>query len=377
MKDFVPKGKGNSRFLKSVSNFLSLYPTYNDMVAALVAGTLPIDLNGINPDGVTQVGTALNKASLLSDETAAVLELSQSDPTVNDALYALSQKTQPAVLNVTTNAGVVVTATKGSKVLSATADSSGLAVLYPDEFGTWTLKATINGKTLEVPFVIDAIAVFNTSLTTDLEAASWGLISAVAEAGNAASVWSVGAKKTIKLDGVSYTAQIIGFNHDTKTAGGKAGITFQLVDCLNTTYQMNSSATNVGGWKSSAMRSRMSEFLGQLDEDLQSVIKPVNKLVSIGNSTSTIETVPDKLFLLSEVEIFGSTAYSFAGEGSQYDWYKAGNTKVKKVNGSAYDWWERSPRSGHTGSFCRVDSNGNAGYGGASLSSGVSFGFCV
>ena len=374
MKDTVIKGDGTSRTLKAPA---SMPETFEEWRSQLLAGNATMDI-GLNSDGCTVVGTAMSKANLLSDTTKAALELSQSDPTVNDALYALSQKTQPAVLNVTTNAGVVVTATKGSKVLSATADSSGLAVLYPDEFGTWTLKATINGKTLEVPFVIDAIAVFNTSLTTDLEAASWGLISAVAEAGNAASVWSVGAKKTIKLNGVSYTAQIIGFNHDTKTAGGKAGITFQLVDCLNTTYQMNSSDTNVGGWKSSAMRSRMSEFLGQLDEDLQSVIKPVNKLVSIGNNTSTIETVSDKLFLLSEVEIFGSTTYSFAGEGSQYDWYKAGNTKVKKVNGSANYWWERSPGIGSTTAFCAVGSSGNATVAhDASISFGVSFGFCV
>ena len=331
----------------------------------------------VRADEPTQEGTPLNKASLLSDETAAALKLPQSDPTVNDALYVLKQIMPTAVLNVTTDAGAVVTATKGSNVLSATADSSGLAVLYPYKLGTWTLKVTTNGKTLEVPFVIDAIAVFNTSLTTDLEAASWGLISVVAEAGNAASAWSVGAKKTIKLNGVSYTAQIIGFNHDTKTAGGKAGITFQLVDCLNTKYQMNSSKTNVGGWKSSSMRSSMSEFLGQLDEDLQSVIKPVNKLVSIGKNTSTIETVSDKLFLLSEVEIFGSTMYSFAGEGSQYDWYKAGNTKVKKVNGSANSWWERSPHRGNTTAFCTVISDGDAANNFANNSYGVSFGFCV
>lgn len=332
----------------------------------------------VRADEPTQEGTPLSKATLLSDDTAAALELSQSDPTVNDALYALNQKMPTAVLNVTTNAGVVVTATKGSKVLSATADSSGLAVLHPDGIGTWTLKATINGKTLEVPFVIDAIAVFNTSLTTDLEAASWELISKVAETGNAASVWSIGDTKTIKLNGVSYTAQIIGFNHDTKTAGGKAGITFQLVDCLNTTYQMNSYVTNVGGWKSSAMRSRMSEFLGQLDEDLQSVIKPVNKLVSIGGNTSTIETVSDKLFLLSEVEIFGSTIFSLAGEGSQYEWYKAGNTKVKKVSGSVNHWWERSPRIRNTTNFCFVNSiGGAAGDFGSNSSIGVSFGFCV
>lgn len=282
-----------------------------------------------------------------------------------------------AVLNVTTNAGVVVTATKGSKVLSATADSSGLAILYPDEFGTWTIKATVGGKNLEFLFEIDAIAVFNTTFPTDLESTPWRLISGVAETGNAVSTWSVGDTKTIKINDVSYTAQIIGFNHDTKTAGGKAGITFQLVDCLNTTNQMNSSDTNVGGWKSSAMRSSMSEFLSQLDDDLQSVIKPVDKLVSVGNKSSTIETVSDKLFLLSEVEIFGSTTYSFSGEGSQYDWYKAGNTKVKKVNGSANSWWERSPHSSGTTGFCFVTSDGSGTADNATRSKGVSFAFCV
>ena len=230
---------------------------------------------------------------------------------------------------------------------------------------------------METSLVIDAIAVFNTSLTANLESVSWEKISEISQAGNAASAWSVGDTKTIKLNGASYTAQIIGFNHDIKTAGGKAGITFQMVDCLDTNYIMNNSDTSVGGWKSSAMRTRMSTFLSQLPSDLQSVIKPVNKLVSIGNNTSTIETVSDKLFLLSEVEIFGSTTYSFAGEGSQYDWYKAGNTKAKKVNGSAYDWWERSPYSGSTSFFCSVGSGGNASRGTASYSTGVSFGFCV
>ena len=31
-------------------------------------------------------------------------------------------------------------------------------------------------------------------------------------------------------------------------------------------------------------------------------------------------------FLLSEIEIFGSVSYSKSGEGTQYDYYKAGNT---------------------------------------------------
>lgn len=378
MKDFVPKGTGNSRYLKSVSNFLSLYPSYEDFVAALVAGTLPIDLNGINADGVTQVGTALTKANLLTDATAAALELKQTDPTVNDALYAISQKTQPAVLNIHTNSGVVVTATKGSKVLSATANSSGLAVLYPDEFGTWTLKATISGKTLTVPFEIDAIAVFDFVMTTNLETASWQLIHAVAEAGNAASIWSVGDKKTVNIGGVNYQVQIIGFNHDTKTAGGKAGITFQLVDCLNSTGKMETSNTNANGWEGCQMRkTTLPDIFTQLPEDLQACIVPVNKTTSIGNNQGTYETTSDKLFLLSEQEIFGTKTYSFGSEGTQYAWYAAGNTKVKKVNGSASGWWERSPCSGNSAYFCAVASSGDAYYDGASGSRGVSFGFCV
>ena len=70
MKDSVILGSGNSRYLKSVENFKTLYPTYDDFAAALVAGTLPIDLNGINSAGFQQVGDALGKATLLKDTTA-------------------------------------------------------------------------------------------------------------------------------------------------------------------------------------------------------------------------------------------------------------------------------------------------------------------
>lgn len=80
--------------------------------------------------------------------------------------------------------------------------------------------------------------------------------------------------------------------------------------------------------------------------------------------------------MLSEVEIFGATSYSAAGEGTQYDYYKAGNSKVKKQNGSAAGWWERSPCASYSAYFCRVNSSGNASYDGASAASGVAFGFC-
>ena len=123
--------------------------------------------------------------------------------------------------------------------------------------------------------------------------------------------------------------------------------------------------------------STMATLLTKLPSALQNVIKAVNKLTSAGGGDATINTTSDKLFLLSEVEIFGSNKFSKSGEGSQYAYYKAGNSKVKKVNGSASDWWERSPYGGGNNYFCSVYSNGNASNNGASNSSGVSFAFCI
>ena len=90
MIDGIIKSTGNSRYLKSVANFMSLYPTYEDFAAALISGTLPIDLNGINPNGWSQQATPLTKANLLSDSTGSMLGVG-STGTVNSALAAIAQ----------------------------------------------------------------------------------------------------------------------------------------------------------------------------------------------------------------------------------------------------------------------------------------------
>lgn len=88
MQDAIIKGNGNSRYLKTVAAALSLYPTYEDFLRALVAGNFPIDLNGINEAGWTQQGTPLNKANLLPDTLATSLGL-PATATVADALSKL------------------------------------------------------------------------------------------------------------------------------------------------------------------------------------------------------------------------------------------------------------------------------------------------
>ena len=233
----------------------------------------------------------------------------------------------------------------------------------------------------------------------DLDSLSWAEIAEIAKAGRAACVFNIGDEKTITLStGGKITLVILGFFHDTYydseyDEDTSYTITFGMKNCLATRYQMNASNTNVGGWESSKMRtSVMPTLLSQLPADLQSVIKSVYKKTSAGNKSTTITTTNDKLFLLSEVEVNGTTATTYADEGEQYAYFKRNGGYVQYGNdgyypngikalsngdGDAYRWWLRSPIVTSTYSFRCVSTDGGVGNIYASHSYGVSFGFCV
>ena len=183
--------------------------------------------------------------------------------------------------------------------------------------------------------------------------------------------------KDMEINGTNYRIDVIGKNHDTYTDGGTAPLTFQLHDCYATTYLMNVTNTNVGGWQSCQMRTQTMPALKLLlPAEVQAGIRTVNKLTSAGGQSSSIVTTSDELFLPSEIEVFGSTPYSFAGEGTQYEYYSAGNSKVKNLSGSASIWWERSPASSNSMGFCFVHTNNAANWTGAGGPGGVPFAFC-
>ena len=184
------------------------------------------------------------------------------------------------------------------------------------------------------------------------------------------------------------TFQIIGFNHDTLSNGtGFAGITFCAKNCMETTTRMNATSTNVGGWSASEMRAALQpggSIYELLPSDLKAVIHQVRKVTSQGNKSSVLETTDDHLFLLSEVEVFGTITYSKAGEGTRYGYYaNYANTNALRIKGSsngagsATSWWERSPGGSSFSGFCAVYSDGNAYINGASNAYGVSPGFCI
>ena len=194
---------------------------------------------------------------------------------------------------------------------------------------------------------------------------------------------SVGDQINFYLAGVSYAFRIVGFNHDAltdaaaygkETATGTAGITFQMVNCVNNYYTIH--ASGAPGWDNCTMRtSTLPSMLLQLSETVQSVITAVNKKASAGNSSSTIKTVSDELFLLSEIEVFASVGNSFAGEGEPYAYYVAGNSKIKSISGTNNLWWLRSPAQ--SGGWCAVNADGTSYAGWVSREFGIAFAFCV
>ena len=335
-----------------------------------VSGT---SVNGTCTLIVPEAGTWSVKATL-SGQTSDTKTVSITDT------YMVSLTFFSADITVTVDSGASVALQKDGVTIQ-TKTSTGTVVFTVTETGTYTIVATKNGQTtsgsVDVVSGTTSYTMALSFLKDNFADNDWTFIIAACHSGSVPSTWVVGNSKTMTINGASYQIDIIGKNHDTYTAGGKAPLTFQMHDCYADTKAMNSSNTNSGGWTSCAMRqTHLPAILALMPTEVQNGIREVNKLTSAGRKSSTINTTADKLFLLSEIEIFGSVTYSKSGEGTQYDYYKAGNSKVKNRNGSAAAWWERSPRASDIANFCLVDSSGSANNRNASTAIGVAFGFC-
>lgn len=207
---------------------------------------------------------------------------------------------------------------------------------------------------------------------------TWEQIIAACHNNEVPDTWKVADHKPMTINGVDYQIDIIGKNHDDYSDGsGKAPLTFQMHDCYNIAKAMHSTGSNTMGWEKYSMRvEHLPTILKQMPADVQSGIREVNKISSGGGKRPLLVTTKDSLFLLSEVEVFGSSSNSLSGEGTQYDYYKAGHGTVKNFNGSAYDWWERSPTANSTRYYCNVKSTGSSVNSNANVIRGVAFGFC-
>lgn len=231
---------------------------------------------------------------------------------------------------------------------------------------------------------------------------------------NISDYWAVGDKRTIHHNamdatGVSeshrandYAYVIIGIEHDDLVTAingkTKAAITIQTERMLyldttteyNTSYSashecgyINGSSTNSGGWEGCARRTWCNNVYKKcLPTYIQNMMKQVKKLASVGSKSSTIKASNDYVFLPSEIEVFGSIKYSFAGEGEQYQYFKNATANIYKKpyfssNFVSGRYWERSPYFSGEKNFCHVDMDGKTYYSDVSYALGISPCLCM
>lgn len=265
-------------------------------------------------------------------------------------------------------------------------------------------------------------AITVTTINTTLNSNSWATIKAVSDAGKGDDYWDVGDTKTVTINGtvqgftfsnLSIAVFIIGFNHNSSREGSNrihfqiGKISNKLVGLCDSSYGnyvssgfcMNTSRTNSGGWNGSYMRKTVlgnsgtpssppaNSLLAALPADLRAVMKSVSKYSDNtgggSNTASYVTATTDWLFLLAEFEYHGSRSYANSAEQNyqkQYDYYKAGNSKVHYRHdntGSAVDAWTRSAYSSDGAIFCRVNTDGTPTTSAADLSWALAPGFAA
>ena len=280
----------------------------------------------------------------------------------------------PLQIVVTTSAGATVTATKGSKTVSGTADASGNCTLIVDEVGTWTVTAATASTTKTADVVVGTANVDLAMIDPVFGNNSWATIIKACQEKQVPNTWNVGDSCNMTINNKTYAIDIIGKNHDDYADGsGKAPLTFQMHTTYATQYKMNGAEDNSCGWKNCLVRTSTAfpALKKVMPAEVVAAFKAVTKKTSAGSASSAIDTTEDTLFLLSEIEVQGTRTYSYAGEGTQYEYYKtAANRKKNRA------WYLRSPRLNNTSCFDRTGWNGEADWSVASEVDGIAAAWC-
>ena len=275
---------------------------------------------------------------------------------------------------VTTSAGATVTATKGSKTVSGTADASGNCTLVVDEVGTWTVTAATASTTKTADVVVGTANVDLVMIDPVFGNNSWAAIIKACQEKQVPSTWNVGDSCNMTINKKTYAIDIIGKNHDDYADGsGKAPLTFQMHTTYATQYKMNGAEYNDCGWKNCLVRTSNAfpALKKVMPAEVVAALKAVTKKTTAGGASSAIDTTADTLFLLSEIEVQGTRTHSYAGEGTQYAYYQtAANRKKNRA------WYLRSPRISNTSCFCRTGWNGEADWSVASEVDGIAAAWC-
>ena len=327
---------------------------------------------------------------------------------LNKTSITLNKSTSATTITVTRAGDGAITATSSSTSVATVSVSGNTVTVTGKAYGSATITVKVAAGTNHTAPANKTCAVQVNLFNATLNSNTWAAIRAASDADEGANYWSVGDTKAITINGqvgnftfsnLTINPFILGFNHNSAKEGthrihwqlGKIGATMvglcdnQYGNSINGAgyFHMNDSNTNVGGWKDSSMRKTLlgnsktptsplaNSLMAALPSDLRAVMKSVTKYTdNVGNATGdvagNVTATTDYLFLLAEFEVFGGRSYANNYERNsqlQYDYYKAGNSRVAykhNATGSAVWWWLRSPRCNGSSGFCHVNAGGGA-----------------
>lgn len=343
--------------------------------------------------------------------------------TLSASSLSLTYPKTSGTITVTRPGSGTVTASSGSTNIATVSVSGTTITVTAKATGSATITVNVGADTNYTAPSSKTFTVAVTLVSKTLSSNSWAVIKAVSDAGQGANYWSVGDTKRITLNGKvgAYTFSnfnvdvfILGFNHNSSKEGsnrihfqiGKvSGKAVALCDSQyngsgsSAMFHMNSSDSNSGGWNGSYMRKTLlgnsntpastleNSLMAALPSDLLAVMKTVTKYTDNtgggSNSSGNVTATADYLFLLAEFEVFGTRYLANQYEQNsqkQYDYYKAGNSRVA-YNHSAVStavwWWLRSALYTTSYLFCDVFTDGSYSDYGAGCSAGLRPGFAV
>lgn len=279
-------------------------------------------------------------------------------------LKGISVKTPPAKLEYLAGdtfdpTGLVLTANVGGVPVDVTTSYTVTPDPLTADTTAVTISYTLDGKTATTTQAV-TVKAYDPVFANN----TWEKIIEAAVAGRASELWQVGSTKPYTIGDETYTARIIGFDHDALDAtdarygdasynGGKnkAAITLEMVECTSTTYQIHTSNDQKVGWSACALRNNtLPAIKATIQSEIQNAIRTVVKKRAESPSADygKYSETPDTLFILSLVEYNRkSDAHaSWADEGTTYAYYEAGNAITKKKRGESSNsiYWTASSK---------------------------------
>lgn len=192
---------------------------------------------------------------------------------------------------------------------------------------------------------------------------------------------AIGSTIKLKVNGSAKDFIVVHQGKPSSVYDDSCNGTWLLMKDIYENRQWHSSNTN--DYANSTIHSYLnSTFLNLFESNIKNAIKQVKLPYRKGSGTSTTVTsgsngLSAKIFLLSATETSFNFSTMPSGEGAELAYFKgcadnsSDSKRVAYLNGSAADWWLRSPLCNNFGRALCVNANGDWSLNGCSNSCGI------